>query len=249
MAPLPAKRFQSFDEMLAEIQAPRPKRFRLARLMVIGAAVAAAVVTLNDQNSILSWSTVTTALKSELAAASARVAGSLEPSLAGGVAGSTPVKPSPPEETPSVAAVLQEPISVPESESVPAPEGPLPPQLEPVSAAPEPVALQPVALESAAPLQMPAQSNPDAISATLLTEVSQQAEANSDSIETPRNQCIAQCERDDGECRTVSRRGQQECIQAASSGSDTSRQDCDEKGRESDRLCLDELQTCVRSCE
>jgi hypothetical protein len=43
MAPLPGKRFKSFNEMLAEIQAPRPKTFSFSRLVLIGAALAAAL--------------------------------------------------------------------------------------------------------------------------------------------------------------------------------------------------------------
>jgi hypothetical protein len=306
MAPLPAKRFQSFDEMLAEIQAPRPKRFRLARLVLIGAAVATAFVTLNDQSSILNVSVLTTALKSELAAASARVIGG-SPSNAAD-AGSTRVMPPVPEETPSVATVLPEPTSVPDSE--PEPVEPKPAELETValeSAAPEPIGLQPIALESGVPLQMAAQSNPEASSATLLSEAGQQVEASTTGaplsvdggIDARRNQCIAQCERDDGECRILSRRGQQECMQALSggnsvgidmtnvaatscaffgqprcdsapdrdaclarvssryntcvnafTGSVVSRgQDCDDRARASDHLCLDELLDCRKSCE
>jgi hypothetical protein len=34
-----------------------------------------------------------------------------------------------------------------------------------------------------------------------------------------RQQCISQCERDDGECRSMSRRGKQECMRAVAFGS------------------------------
>jgi outer membrane biosynthesis protein TonB len=239
MAPSPGKRFQSFNEMLAEIQAPRPKRFGFARLVLIGAVLAAAFVTLNDRSWILKLSAVATVLKAELAAASARVAGSLEPSHAGGADGSTPVKPPLPEETPSVASALPEPELVQESvpESEPEPAESKPAELEPgafESAAPEPAAPEPAALESEAPLQIPAQSNAAAISATSLSEVSQQGEANATTqsssgstsssaggdIDTRRNQCVAECARDD----------------------------CD-KARESDELCLDKLRNCRESCE
>jgi hypothetical protein len=248
MAPLPGKRFESFDEMLAEIQAPRPKRFRLARRVLIGAALVAAFVTLNDHPWILKLSAVATALQAEFAAAGARVAGSLEPSRAGGADGSTPVKPPLPEETPSVASALPEPELVPVSapESEPAPAESTPAELEPGAFesaaleaaaldAREPAALVPVALDSEAPLQIPTQSNADAISATSLSEPSQQGEASATTqslsgssafsadggIDTPRNQCIAQCERDD----------------------------CDDKAGESDELCLDKLRDCRESCE
>jgi hypothetical protein len=253
MAPLPDKRFESLDEMLAEIQAPRPKRFRVARLMLIGAALTAAFVTAENHGWITKMSAVATALKSELAAASARVA------AAG--AGSTPVMPPAPEETPSVAAALPEPQLVPESEPESQLEPAEPAPAELVPAALDTAALQPVALESEAPLQMPAQSNPDAISATLLSEVGQQGEANATnqtsesplpaegSIDTRRNQCIAECERADGECRILSRRGQQECMQAVASDGNERAQACDNRARESEHLCLDELQDCRQLCE
>lgn len=241
MAPLPKKRFQSFNEMLAQIQVPRSKPFRFARLVLIGAALAAAFVAWNDQSWILKPSAVATVLKAELAAASARVAGSLDPAYAGGATGSTPVKPPLPEETPSVAAALPEPELVPESEPEPAEAKPA--ELEPEAfesaalepAALEPATLEPVALESEAPLQIPAQSNAEAISATSLLEASQQGEANATTqsssgssslsagggIDTRRNQCIAQCARDD----------------------------CDDKARESDEVCLNKLRNCRESCE
>ena len=249
MAPLPGKRFESFDAMLAEIQAPRPKRFRLARLVLIGAAFAAAFVTLNEQGWILKLSTAATVLKAELAAASARVAGSLDPSYAGGAVGSTPVKPPLPGEAPSVALDLPEPELVPGSAPGAVPEAAEsnsaelePGAFEPAvleSAAPEPAALEPLVLESAAleaeaPLQISAQSNADAISATSLPGASQGGEANATAqssfgssssadggMDTLRNQCIAQCARDN----------------------------CDDKARESDVLCLDELRDCRESCE
>jgi hypothetical protein len=208
---LPAKRFPSLDEMLAEIEAPRPKRFRLARLVVIGAAVAAAFVTLNDHPWILKASAVATALKVEFAAASARVAGSLE--------AAPPVKPSLREQTPSVASALPAPELVPESAAEAAESKP--PELEPAaleaaafesaaveSAVQETAALEPAVLESEAPLQIPMQSNAEATAATSLSEASQPGEANAitpsssgsssavGGIDTGRDQCIAQCERD-----------------------------------------------------
>jgi hypothetical protein len=157
MAPSPDKRFESLDEMLEEILAPRPPRFRFARLVVISAAFAAAFVTANEHGWIMQLSAVATALKSELAAASARVAGS-SPSYAGG-AGSTPVLPPPPEATPTVAASLPEPPVAPEA--APAPELTsaelMSAELEPAAlepAAPESMELRPVALQSELPVQV-----------------------------------------------------------------------------------------------
>lgn len=225
MAPLPAKRFPSFDEMLAEIQAPRPKRFRFARLVLIGASLTAAFVTLNEHGWILKLSAAATVLKAELAAASARVAGSLDPSYAGAAAGSTSVKPALQEETPSVASALPEPESVPESAPASEPEPAESKSAELEFGAFDSAALEPAALESEAPLQIPAQSNADASSAIPLSEASQPGDATATTvagdIDARRNQCIAQCERDH----------------------------CDDKARGSDELCLDELRTCRESCE
>lgn len=108
-----------------------------------------------------------------------------------------------------------------------------------------------------------------------------------------------QCERDEAECRSINRRGKQDCMRAVAfngsgrltttnpaaascaffgqarcdhafnreaclarisgrykdcvnvlGGSIASRrQDCEEKSRDSDRMCLDELRDCRASCE
>ena len=72
------------------------------------------LVTANEHGWIVKASAVAIALKSELSAAGARVAGSW-PSDAGG-AGSAPITPPRQEETASVAAALPEPMLVPEPE-------------------------------------------------------------------------------------------------------------------------------------
>jgi len=103
--------------------------------------------------------------------------------------------------------------------------------LEPAES--KPAELGPGILESAAPLETPVQSNADAIGAASLSEPGQQGEVNAitepasessaadGDIDTRRNQCIAQCERDD----------------------------CDDKAGGSDELCRHELQHCRESCE
>lgn len=109
-------------------------------------------------------------------------------------------------------------------------------------------------------------------------------------------ECIAQCERDDGECRSINRRGKQECMRTVAfngtghrspAGADCSfygaercqyagnretcmnrittrytlcqstlngsvasrRQDCEDRGRESNKMCLDQLRDCRQICE
>ena len=78
----------------------------------------------------------------------------------------------------------------------------------------------------------PAQSEVDAISATPLPEPAPHRVAKIDPAPTRttysqagsnmdgrRKQCISQCERDDGECRSLGRRGKQECMRAVAFGS------------------------------
>lgn len=225
MASLPKKRFKTFDEMLEELEAPKP--FRVARLVLLAAVFATAFVTWNHPGWIFKVPAVATALKAEWTAASARVAGSWEAPPAGGAVGSTPViEPSLPAETPSVATTLPEPASEPEV--VPAA------MLESAvqeSVPPEAMPLQPTVLESEVPLQTPGPSDADAITAATLSEASQQQvepsqqeEANviaPSDIDTRRGECIAQCER----------------------------VECDDQVRESGQSCVDEQKSCREGCE
>jgi serine/threonine protein kinase len=76
----------------------------------------------------------------------------------------------------------------------------------------------------------PAQSEVDAISATPLPEPQRVAKVDpapthatyspaGSNMDARRKQCISQCERDDGECRSLGRRGKQECMRAVAFGS------------------------------
>jgi serine/threonine protein kinase len=119
----------------------------------------------------------------------------------------------------------------------------------------------------------------------------------SSQVDSRRQECITQCERDSGECRSLNRRGKQDCMRAVAFGgsgrlSNTTstapscafygqarcdraynrdaclarmtsrhsecvqlvgniasrRQDCEEKARDSDKMCLDELRDCRAGC-
>jgi tRNA A-37 threonylcarbamoyl transferase component Bud32 len=130
MSPSPDKRFESFDEMLEEILAPRPKRFRLARVVLLSTALTAAFVTANDRGWIMKLSAATTALKSELAAMSERMSGGVPVA-----APSAAPEPAPAELKPAeLAPALLEPAAL-------------------ESAAQEPIALESVATEPVAPEQ------------------------------------------------------------------------------------------------
>jgi hypothetical protein len=117
-------------------------------------------------------------------------------------------------------------------------------------------------------------------------------------IDTRRQECITQCERDNGECKSLNRRGKQDCMRSVAFGGtggrlstttsysancafysgarcdraynrdacisrmDTrytecvqlvsniasARQECDDRARESDKMCLDELRDCRAGC-
>jgi serine/threonine protein kinase len=116
-------------------------------------------------------------------------------------------------------------------------------------------------------------------------------------IDSRRQECVTQCERDSGECRSLNRRGKQDCMRAVAFGgsgrlSNTTavspscafygqarcdrafnrdaclarmssrysecaqlngniasrRQDCEDKARDSDKMCLDELRDCRAGC-
>jgi serine/threonine protein kinase len=116
-------------------------------------------------------------------------------------------------------------------------------------------------------------------------------------VDSRRQECITQCDRDSGECRSLNRRGKQDCMRAVAFGgsgrlSNTTsvspscafygrarcdrafnrdaclarmstrysqceqlvgniasrRQDCEDKARDSDKMCLDELRDCRAGC-
>jgi serine/threonine protein kinase len=117
-------------------------------------------------------------------------------------------------------------------------------------------------------------------------------------IDTRRQECITQCERDSGECKSLNRRGKQDCMRAVAFGSSSGRlstttgysancafystqrcdraynrdaciarmdtrhtecvqlvsniasgrQECEDRARESDKMCLDELRDCRSGC-
>ncbi|HEV8333722.1 MAG TPA: protein kinase [Steroidobacteraceae bacterium] len=116
-------------------------------------------------------------------------------------------------------------------------------------------------------------------------------------IDARRQECVTQCERDSGECKSLNRRGKQDCMRAVAFGGSgrlqntnnlnvscafygqarcdraydrdaclarmtsrhnecvqlvgniaSRRQDCEDKARESDKMCLDELRDCRAGC-
>jgi hypothetical protein len=117
-------------------------------------------------------------------------------------------------------------------------------------------------------------------------------------IDTRRQECVTQCERDSGECKSISRRGKQDCMRSVAFGGSggrlsnttsysancafystercsrasnrdaclsrmdtrhtecvqlvnniaSGRAECEDRARESDKMCLDELRDCRAGC-
>ncbi|GFE88478.1 serine/threonine-protein kinase [Steroidobacter agaridevorans] len=199
MAVMPEDRFQSLNELLAEIEAPPAKKFRYGSIVLIGAGLAAAAA-----GAFVIVSNQGRAPQPEAAVASAPAAkttstpasGSTQSSGAAGTDGAAPTEPPPPEETSTVAAALPEP-----EQSTPAPEQSA---ADAISSTPLP----------AAPAPSPA---PQRVAKATPSNTASSASAGG-GIDARRQQCIAQCERDDGECRSLGRRGKQECMRAVAFG-------------------------------
>jgi serine/threonine protein kinase len=156
---------------------------------------------------------------------------------------------------------------------------------------------EPAAKSGAATL---AQSDEAAASTKLASNSSTRVAAvdPSSQIDTRRQECVAQCERDSGECRSLNRRGKQDCMRAVAFGGSggrlstttsvpascafysqarcdrasnrdaclsrmssrhlecvqlvgniaSRRQECDDRARESDKMCLDEMRDCRAGC-
>ena len=286
MAVMPEDRFQSFNDMLAEMEAPPPKKFRYGALALIGAGLAAAAagafVILNEQARPPQPEIVATALGGKSAGASVIAAGGgSQSSDAGGTDGSTPVEPPPPEETASIAAAMPEP------------------EPETTNASGGQTAQQSVA-DAMSTAPSPSPPTQQRVAKATTQSSSESSPFAGGGIDARRQQCIAQCERDDGECRSLGRRGKQECMKAVAFGGTSGRitttnpaatscafygqsrcdysmdreaclarmtaryktcvdvlggtvasrrQDCDDRARESDQMCLDELRECRASCE
>lgn len=272
MSMMPEDRFASFNEMLAEIEAPARKQVGMAGLLLIGAGLAAAVagafVVLNNRQAPAP-TTVAAAVDTPAVQAPSDTERSEpeQPSAAGDAGSSTPVVPLPDDTAKSAAAAL--------------------PDADP-------------------PSEPPVQSAADAVSETppprRVAKVSRSASTSSagSGIDARRKQCVAQCERDDGECRSLGRRGKQDCMRAVAFGGNTGRitttnpaaascvfygqsrcdyainreacvarianrykncidvlggtvasrrQDCEENARESDQMCMDVLRECRDSCQ
>lgn len=174
----------------------------------------------------------------------------------------------------------------------------MPPAAAGVAALAEPEQEPPVVATSDAAAAGSNRSKNESGSGPLVEPQKPAAVAAASARDDRRAECIRQCERDDGECRSLNRRGRQDCMRTVgfnSTGRLTTgntaalscafygerrceyaynreaciaritdrhrlcmeviggsvaarRQDCEDKSRESDRMCMDELRDCRASC-
>jgi len=267
MSPKPEDRWPSFNDLWTEMDAPKRKSMSAAAVVLIGlglAATAAAGIFFVKQREQVA---ATTATKTPV------------------VDATTPPVTSPPQTTADQTGgqpPTQPPATDPQQGQAP----PVEVDDTPPAATPPP---------AAAPVVQPPAPKPAAKGPVQLARVDE-------SKNSRRVECMAQCGRDEGECRSINRRGRQECMRAVgfggsgriSAGSTTSaaaadcayygqgrcqnsynrdacqsrmtsrysecvalvggsvaskRQDCEDKTRDADRLCLDDLRDCRNTCE
>jgi serine/threonine protein kinase len=172
-----------------------------------------------------------------------------------------------------------------------------PPPKEPPKAAPqEPPSGSASNSGAAAPVQSDESAAHTKIASSSSTRVA--AVNPSSQIDTRRQECVTQCERDSGECKSLNRRGKQDCMRSVAFGGSggrlstttsysancafystqrcdrasnrdaclsridtrhtecvqlvqniaSGRQECEDRARESDKMCLDELRDCRAGC-
>jgi serine/threonine protein kinase len=191
MSPKREERWPSLADMLAELETPAARGGKAALWLVLGVGVAAAAGGAYYMKS--------TDVGADVAAAPPPVATS---SAAGADPPQPPVKP--PEQPPPSDASAKPPGPPAEDESSPASNTAALAMIEPRQKQ-EP---------SQARLAEPIQGNQ--APAQRVAAVS--GRDSQESLEARRKECIAQCERDDGQCRSINRRGRQDCLRAVGFG-------------------------------
>jgi serine/threonine protein kinase len=279
MSPKPEDRWPSLNDLAAQMAAPVRKPLSAAAMVLIGvglaAAAAAGIYFVNERNTVaqtkVEASDGTIAANDSLKqAGTVQTAGASEEMSSGATAadGSSGSPPTDPPATSESQAVQSPPVEIANATS-------------PVESVAKPAVVAASSEQAAAPPIQVASAGTGRNSR--------------------RQECISQCERDDGECRSINRRGRQECMRAVGFGGSSGRitpstssvaadcaffgqgrcgnarnrdacvgrmtsryaecvaalngsvvsrrQDCEDKARESDRFCLDELRDCRASCE
>jgi hypothetical protein len=275
MAPKPEDRFASLADLLAEMQGQERKvAVGLGGLLMIAAGVAAA-------------------------GAGAYIF--LKPAAAPTTPTESVTTLQPEKESPGTSQPKEPAITTASGESVADTMPPItaqaetPPPTEPpkASSGAGPVSDQPSSGATASFASSGATAPPAQVKSS--TRVA--AADTTSQVDSRRQECITQCERDSGECRSLSRRGKQDCMRAVAFGgsgrlSNTTsvspscafygqarcerafnrdaclarmstryddcqqligniasrRQDCEDKSRDSEKMCLDELRDCRAGC-
>lgn len=271
MSPKPDDRWTSLNEFLAEIDAPAGSGSKAALWLILGATLLAGSAAAAYYVGFFGKGEPPSQVAATLPAA----------------ATPAPVPTPAPESTPaapstdsSMGSGSQQPPDAPPAQSAQVAAIPVEQASTPAAAPVEQETLAPPPVEKKA--------------ASIRTAVV-------DTGATRRKECLAQCDRDDGECRSIGRRARQDCMKAvgfnASGGFSSSlsssasrdcgfygqsrcnyasdrdacvasmssrysacvsalsgnvaarRQDCDNKSRESDGLCLDQLRECRSYCQ
>ena len=307
MSVKPDERWPSLDNMLAEMSAPPSKSPKTAIVVVLLGALliagGAGAVYFGGFKNLLPTQASSGAAKAPVAASGAgHVAG-------GDTAGGSTTQPpagGPPAQPPADTASTTLAATPVEKNAATSIQSPVDAMTTPV---PDTTVTQAALTQAAADAAaVPASETPVARTQPKATKPAVRAEAGASEAPTrvamvdqsPVARCTAQCERDQGECKSIGRRGKQDCMRAVAFNANGSRispsgnrlsnecaffgrdrcqyarnsgacydrmrlrydacvnisgnvasrrQDCDDKARDADQLCLTELRECRDSCQ
>ncbi len=196
MSPKPENRWPSLAELLAELETPAARGRKAALWLILGLGIAAAaaggayLMKGTDEGSQVA------AIPPPEAKSSSPAGDSQQPPA--DPRADPPAEPpaKPPEESPptKIAAEPAERVAQDQSIAAPASSGGPNKSIKPRAKTEPPAAVQ---RPADAPVRVAAVS---------------------DSGDARRAECIAQCERDDGQCRGINRRGKQDCLRAVGFG-------------------------------
>jgi serine/threonine protein kinase len=273
MSPKPDDRFPALADLLAEMEGPERKvAVGIGGLLLIAAGVAAAGVgAYYFVKPAAPPAQQTVAATQPAVEKAAEVSKPKEPAITTATTGQSAADTMPPLTAQAATPPPQEPPKEP-------PSG---------SASSSGAAAQVQSDESAAHTKVASNSS------TRVAAVNPASQ-----IDTRRQECVTQCERDSGECKSLNRRGKQDCMRAVAFGSSngrlntttsysancafystqrcdrasnrdaclsridtrhtecvqlvnniaSGRQECEDRSRESDKMCLDELRDCRAGC-
>jgi serine/threonine protein kinase len=292
MAAKPEDRWPSLDQMLTEMVASPSKAPKAAVVVVLIGALLVA----GGAGAVYfgGFKQLFTTQASSAGAQAPTAASNVGKTVGGGDGSGSATQPpagGPPADTSAAIAAMpvEKSESTPTASPVDAMDTPLPDN-EPSAAA---------AANSQLVNDAPVRTKPSSLTASSATDASDAPTRVAMVDQSPVARCIAQCERDQGECKSIGRRGKQECMRAVGFNANGSRispsgnrlsnecgffgharcqyarhpaacfermrirydacasingnvasrrQDCDDRAREGEQLCLTELRECRDSC-